>query len=661
MILPVPVELSALFVLVISDMADLSQEVKDRAKKLREAIRHYSRLYHTLDKPEISDEAYDALVRELDWLEKKHPELRSDDSPIQKIGDKPLREFRKVRHEVPQWSFNNAFNEEDLYDFDQRVSKLLGEKPSYVAELKIDGLKVVLTYERGELKQATTRGDGTVGEDVTQNVSTIYSVPKKLTKPISCIVEGEVYMRKSVFDKLNREEGSSFANPRNVAAGSLRQLDPAITERRKLSAFVYRIASIEGITPPRTQEEELKLLDGLGFEVNSHFRKFEDIDGVIKYWQIWEKKREGEDYLIDGVVVKVNSRASQERLGYTGKAPRWVIAFKFKAEQVTTVVEDIVLQLGRTGVFTPVAILRPVLVAGSTVSRATLHNADEIARKDIRIGDTVVIQKAGDVIPEVVRVLPELRTGKEKPYQFPKNLPKNAYEQEKRKLEYFASRTCFDIEGMGPKVIKQLMDRGLVSSFVDIFTLRKGDLEVLPRFGEKSIDNLISAINSARKVTLGRFIASLSIPHVGIETARDLAKHFGTPEKLSKAIEEEFLNINGVGGVVARSIVVWFKDAENKKLFEKLLKQVRIDAGQHPMLTKFAGQKFVLTGSLKTFSREEAKENIEALGAEVTSSVSKNTNYVVAGADPGDKLKKAEQLGIPVLDEQKFIKLLEDS
>ncbi|MEX2033041.1 MAG: NAD-dependent DNA ligase LigA, partial [Candidatus Colwellbacteria bacterium] len=384
-------------------------------------------LYHTLDKPEISDEAYDALVRELEQLESRYPSLAALSSPTGRVGGGVLEKFEKVEHAVPQWSFNDAFDESDIRAFDERVKRALKNSPEYITELKIDGLKVVLTYENGVLKTAATRGDGRIGEDVTNNVRTIGSIPLQLKQKINIIVEGEIWMSKRVFAKLNNERKKKgeelFANPRNIAAGSLRQLDPAITASRQLDSFIYDIASMEGRTESATQEGELKLLEQLGFKVNPHFKKFREIEGMIEYWKLWEKQKDKEDYLLDGVVVKVNEKKLQSVLGYTGKAPRFGIAFKFMAEQVTTVVKDITLQIGRTGVLTPVAVLEPVLVAGSTVSRATLHNEDEIKRKDIRIGDTVVLQKAGDVIPEVVRVLEEMRTGKEKVFKFPTHFP----------------------------------------------------------------------------------------------------------------------------------------------------------------------------------------------------------------------------------------------
>ncbi|OHB11480.1 MAG: hypothetical protein A3G05_00475 [Candidatus Zambryskibacteria bacterium RIFCSPLOWO2_12_FULL_45_14] len=666
-------------------MKKVRKDIKERVKKLRETIERHRQLYHTHDRPEISDEVYDALIRELEQLESQYPSLATSDSPTERVGGEVLEKFEKVVHTVPQWSFNDAFDENDIRGFDERVKRLLKTSPEYLAELKIDGLKVVLTYEKGVLKTAATRGDGRVGEDVTNNVWTIESVPLKLREPVSIIVEGEVWMGKSVLEKLNRERKKKgeelFANPRNVAAGSLRQLDSSITRTRKLDSFIYDIASVEGQTL-ETQEKELQLLEKLGFKVNKNYKKFENIDGIIKYWKTCEKNKDKEDYLIDGVVVKVNSRAHQESLGYTSKSPRFGIAFKFQAEQVTTVIEDITLQIGRTGVLTPVAILRPVLVAGSTVSRATLHNEDEIKRKDVRISDTVVIQKAGDVIPEVVRVLEEMRTGKERVFKFPTHFPlcggdgrieripgqaayrcvsKNSFEQQRRKLSYFTSRNVFDIDGLGPKIINQLMEAEIISNFVDIFTIKRGDLETLERFGDKSIDNLLKAIEKARSVTLARFIASLSIPQVGEETARDLAFYFKTAEKFAQTNIAELEKLDGVGPIVAHSIVDWFADKENKKLFARLLKQVRVEPVQSRALDRLPlkGKSFVLTGTLESMSREEAKEKIRSLGGEVRESVSKNTTYVVAGADPGEKLEKANDLGVRVLNESEFLKLLD--
>lgn len=671
-------------------------ELLVRAKKLREAIEHHRYNYHVLDKEEISAEALDSLKRELSILEAEHPELRSDDSPSNRVAGEPLREFEKVPHKVAQWSFNDAFTEEDMRNFDARVKRFLvqemGEgsyQPTYTCELKIDGLKVVLEYQKGVLVTAATRGDGKVGENVTMNVRTIESVPLKLQKAVDIIVEGEVWMSKKNFELLNKEQEKKglplFANPRNVAAGSIRQLDPRVAASRKLDVFIYDIAQYEPAVSPQTQFEELQLLKELGFKVNKHAMVANDIDEVIAFWKHWEQKSKKQDYWVDGVVVKVNEIEYQKALGYTGKAPRFGIAFKFAAEQVTTVVEDITLQIGRTGVLTPVAHLRPVLVAGSTVSRATLHNEDEIERLDVRIGDTVILQKAGDVIPDIVKVLTELRSGKEKPYKFPTHVPecggdgriervpgqaawrcvyKDSASQQKRRLYHFVSKKCFDIDGLGPRQIDAFMENNLISSYEDIFTLTKGDVLALPRFAEKSADNLINAIQKARKVTLPRFIFSLSVPNVGEETAEDLAEHFGTWNKLAKALEkgdvEELYKIEGIGNIVAKALIDWYKNKTHQKIVEHLMQYVSVESFKISIKENpyFKGKTFVLTGTLSGMSRDEAKAKIKSLGGSVSGSVSSNTDYVLAGEEAGSKLDKAEELGIKVLSEDDFLKML---
>lgn len=664
-----------------------SKSLVQRVLKLREAIERHRYNYHVLDKEEISAEALDSLKRELAELEAAHPELRSDDSPSNRVAGEPLKGFEKVEHKVPQWSFNDAFTEEDMRNFDTRVKRILTKTPTYVCELKIDGLKVVLEYEKGMLIRAATRGDGKVGENVTMNVRTIESVPLRLQKPVDIIVEGEVWMSKKNFETLNLEQEKKglplYANPRNVAAGSIRQLDPRIAASRKLDMFVYDIAKFDVKNPPKTQIEELHLLKELGFKVNKYATVCRDITEVIHFWSQWGAKSKKEDYWIDGVVVKVNEIEFQKILGYTGKAPRFGIAFKFAAEQVTTVVEDIKLQIGRTGVLTPVAHLRPVLVAGSTVSRATLHNEDEIERLDVRVGDTVILQKAGDVIPDIVKVLTEMRTGKEMPFKFPTHIPecggdgrieripgqaawrcvyKDSASQQKRRLYHFVSKYCFDIEGLGPKQIDVFMENNLISSYEDIFTLTKGDILALPRFAEKSADNLIASIQKAKRVTLPRFIFSLSIPNVGEETAEDLAEHFVTWHKLAKTLGEgdvgELYKIEGIGEIVAQALIDWFASEKNQKIVERLLEHVTVASFKSAGSNKFEGKTFVLTGTLSTMSRDEAKAKIKAQGGDVSGSVSSKTNYVVAGEEAGSKLDKAEELGVTVLTEEEFTKLL---
>jgi DNA ligase (NAD+) len=663
----------------------IPKETRERVKKLREVIERHNELYHTHDKPEISDEAYDALVRELEEIEAKHPELLTPDSPTQRVGSRILDKFEKVEHQVPQWSFNDAFNEEDIRAFDERVRKATGRSNEYTLELKIDGLKVVLTYEDGRLVTAATRGDGKVGENVTNNIHAIKSIPKKLSRPISLVAEGEVWMPKGVFEKLNAERKKRgeelFANPRNIAAGSIRQLDPSITRQRGLDSFIYDISYIAGMDEPETQLEELKLLLELGFKVNPHYKKAKNIEEVIAYWKSWDlpagrqgkKKRDLEDYLVDGVVVKVNERRFQRLLGYTGKAPRFGIAFKFKAEQASTVVEDIAVQVGRTGKLTPVAHLRPVFVAGTTVSRATLHNEDEIGRLDVRIGDTVVIERAGDVIPDVVEVLPNLRTGKEKKFAMPKACPVCKTPVERKGVDYFCVNnkcptkniramehfvSAFDIYTIGPKILRRFKDEDLISDVVDLFYLKKEDIQSLERFGEKSAENIVNSIQEHKRVTLPKFIYSLGIPHVGEETAYDLANRFGSIEPLIEASEEELSVIPNIGAVVARSIVNWFENKGNRELVRSLIKAgVKIEKVAIER-TPISGKSIVVTGTLERMSREEIKEKVRKAGGDWSSSVSKNTDYVVVGENPGSKADKARDLGVKILDEGEFLKLL---
>ncbi|PCI29730.1 DNA ligase (NAD(+)) LigA [Candidatus Wolfebacteria bacterium] len=666
----------------------IPKDIKTRIIKLRESIEKHRHDYHVLDKQEISDAALDSLKHELAKIEEDYPSLVTSDSPTQRIAGKPLDKFKKVPHKVSQWSFNDIFDADEAREFDLRIKRMLekelGKKvsPTYTCELKIDGLKVVCEYIDGKLTTAATRGDGKIGEDVTQNVRTIEAIPLKLKRNINTIVEGEVWLGKKQFDKINKERKKKgeelFANPRNVAAGTIRQLDSSIVASRKLSVFMYDVAQLDN-NLPNTQFEELELLKQLGFKTNQHFKKCDDIEQVISYWKKWQKKAAKEDYWVDGVVIKVNEREYQEALGYTGKAPRFAIALKFPAEQVTTIVEDIVLQVGRTGVLTPVAHLRPVLVAGSTVSRATLHNEDEIKRLDVRINDTVVLQKAGDVIPDIVKVLVELRTGSEKKYSFPKKVAgcggdgsiervpgqaahrcvdKNSLEQIKRKFYYFVSKKALNIDGLGPKILDVLLEEGLITNFDDIFTLKKGDVLALPRFAEKSVDNLLEEIERGRKTTLARFLTGLSIPQVGEETAYDLAVNFKTLEKVKSAKQDELEAIDGVGDVVAQSLVVWFNSPGNKALISRLAKEMQIEDYKVSNKQPLSGKTFVLTGTLESLDRDEAGARIKALGGSVSGSVSSKTDYVVAGENAGSKYKKAQELGVPVLDEKEFLNLI---
>jgi DNA ligase (NAD+) len=610
------------------------------------------------------------------------------------VAGAPLPGFKKIEHAVAQWSFNDAFSEEDMRDFDARVRRMLRDfygrdvSPTYTAELKIDGLKIVFTYEDGKLVTAATRGNGSVGEDVTENAKTIEAVPLTLARPIDVIVEGEAYMPKSAFERLNvlQEKNGEplYANPRNITAGTIRQLDPRVVASRKLSTFIYDIArSSEDI--PAGQDAELALLKTLGFRVNPHYKRCTTMDDVLAYWKAWQTQKEHEDYLIDGVVVKVTEREYQEALGYTGKAPRWGIALKFPAEQVTTVVEDIILQVGRTGVITPVASLRPVLVYGSVVSRATLHNEDEIRRLDVRIGDTVILQKAGDVIPDIVQVLTEFRTRKEKVFHMPKTCPecdtplakksvgqKGTEEsaalycgnprcpaKDRRTLYHFTSKHALDIEHLGPKNLDMLLDAGLISSRADIFKLQKGDLLELPRFAEKSADNLLASIEKARSVTLARFIVALSIPEVGEETARDLAKHFGDIARLRVATVAELSALDGVGPRVSDALVAWFADTHNVRVLDDLLGVLEIKAANEPLAgTALSGKTFVITGTLPSLGRDEAKALVLSQGGKVSSAVSKKTSYLLAGESAGSKYDDAQKLGVPIIDEAVFLKMV---
>jgi DNA ligase (NAD+) len=660
-----------------------------RYEQLKKAINHYRTLYHVHDIEEISEAALDSLKRELVELEVAHPELVTPESPSQRVAGKPLPGFKKVKHKVSQWSFNDAFTTQNMRDFDARVKRFLkttyGDvQPSYVCELKIDGLKVVLEYENGLLVTAATRGDGAIGEDVTHNIRTIESVPLSLERPVDVIVEGEVWMSSKNLAAINKQREKDgeplFMNPRNVAAGSIRQLDPAVAASRNLDVFIYEVARTSDALPT-TQAESLAYMRELGFKVNKHFSVANNIDEVIAFWDSWKEKGRAQEYWIDGIVVKVNEKKYQEALGYTGKAPRFAIAFKFPAEQVTTVLEGIVLQVGRTGVLTPVAHLRPVEVAGSIVSRATLHNEDEIRRLDVRVGDTVILQKAGDVIPDIVSVVLELRPKNSKPYIWPTSVPEcggdgaiervpgtaawrcvniDSFAVVRRRFANFVGKHALDIEGFGPSTVDQLLEKGLVQHYNELFTLTEGDLLTLEGFAEISAKKLIAAIKRGSTVDLARLIVGLSIPQVGEETAILLADTFRTIDKLAAAPLEKLEAINGVGPIVARAIGQWFSEKSNKQLVENLKEVLKIKspAKREATALKLAGKTFVLTGSLTSMSRDEAKEKIRALGGDVSGSVSQKTSYVVAGDEAGSKLDKATELGISILSETEFIRLL---
>lgn len=671
----------------MSRKSSVPKDIQERVVKLRDAINYHRYQYHVLDRQEISDEALDSLKYELVNLEKEYPELITPDSPTQRVAGKPLDQFRKITHQVPQWSFDDAFTEDDVRAFDERVRRMLEKtlrkpvKPTYTTELKIDGFKVVLTYVGGILQTAATRGDGRVGEDVTQNVKTIESIPLRLKGSSGdFVVEGEIWMGKKEFTELNmqqeREGKELYANPRNVAAGTIRQLDSSIVGSRKLKSFIYDMSeSSEEV--PSSQKEELLLLQELGFKVNPYFKHCKNIEDVISFWKEWQSKKDSEQYWLDGVVIKVNERVYQEALGYTGKGPRFAIAFKFPAEQVTTVVEDIALQVGRTGVLTPVAHLRPVSVAGTTVARATLHNEDQIKKLDVRIGDTVIIQKAGDIIPEVISVLKDLRPRNARSYVFPKQCPvcgsvaeripgeaayrctnPDCFARKMRGLHHFVSRHALDIRGLGEQIIDLLVEHELVASPADIFELTAQEIAALPRMGEKSAEKLLVSIEHARRTTLPRFIFALGIPHVGEETAEDVAEQFGTIEKVRAASLDDFMKVGGIGEVVARSLYEWFGRAGNKKIVEDLLKHLSIAKAQKRSSGALSGKGFVLTGTLESLSRDEAKKKIKQHGGEVLSSVSSKTSFLVVGKDPGSKYDEAKRLGVPILDEASFLAMI---
>ncbi len=661
--------------------------IKERIEKLKKEINYHRYLYHVLDRQEISDAALDSLKYELYDLEQKHPEFITPDSPTQRVGGKPLDKFKKIKHKVSQWSFNDAFEKEEIFDFDKRVKKFLASnsnkrvKVDYNCELKIDGLHIVLIYKNGILVSGATRGDGKIGEDVTQNIKTIESIPLKIKQDIDIIVEGEVFMSKTVFEKLNKEREkngeSLFANPRNAAAGAIRQLDSQIVKERELDCFIYDLSFFEKSDFLKSQSDELEFLRELGFKVSSHYKQCRNVEDIFHFWEHWMNNKEKENYWIDGVVIKVNSREYQDQIGFTGKAPRWAIAYKFPAEQTTTIIENVTIQIGRTGALTPVAHLKPVKVAGSTVSRATLHNQDEIDRLDVRIGDTVVIQKAGDIIPEVVNVVKGLRNGKEKKFVMPTECPhcqtkvfrpegevayycpnKNCFAVELRKLSHFASKKAFNIDGFGPNKIKQLADDGLIADFVDIFELKKGDMLALERFGEKSAENLVQAIEKSKEITLGKFIFALGIRHVGEEMAIELSEKLRSIEKFQNITKEELEKIEGIGPKVAESIYIYFHSKENMKLISDLFQAgVKIKTiGRSSQ--RLEGLSFVLTGSLESMSRDEAKEKIRTLGGNISSSVSKNISYLVAGGKAGNKLAKAKKLRVKIVNEREFLDLI---
>ncbi|EID43078.1 NAD-dependent DNA ligase LigA [Parageobacillus thermoglucosidasius] len=661
-----------------------------RIEELRELLNQYNYEYYVLDRPSVPDSEYDRLMQELIALEEQYPDLKTKDSPSQRVGGQALDAFQKVEHRTPMLSLANAFNEGDLRDFDRRVRQEVGDDVAYVCELKIDGLAVSVRYEDGYFVQGATRGDGVTGEDITENLKTIRSLPLRLNEPVTLEARGEAYMPKASFERLNeqrRQRGEElFANPRNAAAGSLRQLDPKIAASRHLDLFVYGLANAEelGIA---SHSAALDYLQQLGFKTNPERRRCANMDEVMQFVNEWQEKRPQLPYEIDGIVIKVDSFAQQEQLGATAKSPRWAIAYKFPAEEVVTKLIDIELNVGRTGVVTPTAILEPVRVAGTTVQRATLHNEDFIREKDIRIGDSVIIKKAGDIIPEVVNVVPDRRTGEEVPFVMPTHCPECASElvrlegevalrcinpkcpaQIREGLIHFVSRQAMNIEGLGEKVISQLFREGLIHDVADIYRLTKDQLIDLERMGEKSATNLLHAIEASKQNSLERLLFGLGIRHVGAKAAKVLAEHFETMDRLQNATKEELMAIHEIGEKMADSIVTYFAKPEVKELLNELRAYGVNMEYKGPKTPKpgdvhsyFAGKTVVLTGKLESLSRNEAKEKIEQLGGKVTGSVSKNTDLVIAGADAGSKLAKAQQLHIEIWDETRFLEEIEQS
>ena len=659
-------------------------EAKNRISKLRDLINYHRENYNIHDKEEISEQALDSLKHELSSLEGDFPDLITPDSPTQRVAGKAVDGFLKVKHKVSQWSFNDVFTPDEIRDFDKKVKKQIKEKygkeifPTYTAELKIDGLKVVLEYDNGLLKTAATRGDGKTGENVTNNVRTIESIPLSIKDKNNLIVEGEIWLSRNEFDKLNKERKKKgeelYANPRNVAAGTIRQLDPKIVSDRKLDVYIYDLVKYP--QKIKDQIEELNFLKELKFKVDNNFQYCKDVESVISYWSTWQKKKDKQECWVDGVVVKVNEIEYQEALGYTGKAPRFAIAFKFPAEQVTTTIEDITFQVGRTGVITPVAYLSPVFVAGSTVSRATLHNEDEINRLDVRIGDTVILQKAGDIIPQIIEVLKELRPKDTKKFKFPKKIlecggdgsieripgqaayrcvDRNSAKLEIQKLTYLVSKKAFDIDHCGPRVVEQLYDEGLVQHPADFFTLKYGDLEALERFGDKSINNLLKAISDKKEVSLHRLLIGLSIDHLGEETAILISGTFKDIKSIREAKKDELENIGGVGEVVASSIFNWFRNEGNIKILDDLLHQINIEGVVEIKESIFTNKNIVITGSM-SLGRDEIKEIIRRLGGNISSTVSKNTDFLIVGEKAGSKMDKAKEIGVEILNEGEFVK-----
>lgn len=666
------------------------EAVEKRISELRNLINDHDYRYYVMDAPIITDEEYDQLLRELQQLEAVNPELISTDSPTQRVGGIPLAQFDKVEHSYPLLSLGNAFNEQELYDFDRRVRQALpGEAVEYLVELKIDGIAVSLRYEAGKLVTGATRGDGMIGEDITSNLRTIRTIPLRLRESVNIEARGEVYLPKSEFLRINleREEAGdqTFANPRNAAAGSVRQLDPQVAADRALAIYIYGIGLSEG-NKIKTHAQTLSYLENLGFRVNGERRICQSIEQIIDYIEEWSTERHQLPYDIDGIVIKVNSLAQQAELGETARSPRWAIAYKFPAEEAVTQLTSIEVNVGRTGVVTPVAELTPVALAGSTVRRATLHNADFIAEKGIMLGDYVVVRKAGDIIPEIVRVLPERRTGCEQKFAMPTNCPAcqsllqrldeevalrclnpNCPAQTLEGIIHFASRGAMNIDGLGEKLVEQLFGVGLIESIADLYSLEVAQLLNLERMGEKSVENLLYAIGASKSNSLEKLLFGLGIRHVGAKAARTLAERYRTLDNLMRAEKEDLLTIEDIGPKLASSILGFFANEEARRLIEELraaglnFEYTGRGSADFDIDSYFYDKTIVLTGTLEGLTRNEAKERLEQLGARVSSSVTRKTDLVVAGENPGSKLEKAQELGVAVLSETEFIELLTKS
>lgn len=660
------------------------EHIKEEIFKLVALLNKYSYDYYVEDNPQISDTEYDTLYKQLEKLEQEYPEFILDNSPTQRVGDRVLDEFEKVIHKVPMLSLSNTFSIEDLRDFDSRISKLSSDDSiEYICELKIDGLAISINYENGKLVSAATRGDGMVGENVTENIKTIFSIPKTLKTKKSFEVRGEVYLPKKSFELLNKEREENnevlFANPRNAAAGSLRQLDSKITAKRRLSAFIYSVVGDENIN---SQKMALTVAADLGLPVNPNFKLCKTIDEVVDYIMYWEDHKQDLPYEIDGIVIKVNSYSLQEEIGSTQKSPRWATAYKFPEEELATKLLDIELSVGRTGIITPVAVLNPINISGSTVSKASLHNKDIIDELDIHIGDMVVVKKAGEIIPKVVRVVEELRLANSEKYVMPNICPScksktftkegdpftrclnlDCPEQNIRKIIHFASREALNIEGLGDKVVATLYEKGIIKHTIDLFSLDRNKLVELERMGDKSVDNLLNAIENSKQSSLDKVIFALGILNVGKKAGKILAEYYKNLTNFSKATVDELLELPDIGLITAESIVDYLSNDNNLRFINEL-----IEIGMNPQYeiqnkntdNIFSGKTIVLTGKLVELTRNEAKEYLERFGAKVTGSVTSKTDYVIAGEKAGSKLAKAEQLGIQVLSEDEFIDIMKE-